>query len=105
MVFLVILIDQILCNSAGFVQRDFEAVRVDVGDDGEVAVRANGVVSIFVEGGGRVIFNFMVAVGKSAVIISLSCLFSKRKKRTEERYPSSLRIIATLAPLEEAVLW
>lgn len=53
MVVTVVFADQILRNSAGLVQRDLEAVGVDVGDYGEVVVGAEGVVgSVFFERGG-----------------------------------------------------
>jgi hypothetical protein len=46
------------------VERNFEAVRVDVGDYGEVGVGTDGVVGVFVEGGGWVV-DLVVAIGES----------------------------------------
>lgn len=65
MVYLVVFADQILCNSAGLVQRDLEAVGVDVGKHGEVAVWAERVVGVFVEGGDWGV-DFVVAEGEAA---------------------------------------
>lgn len=58
MVVTVVFADQVLRNSARLVQPDLEAVWVDVGDYGEVAVGAEGVVLVFV-------VDFVVAVGES----------------------------------------
>lgn len=58
MVVTVVFGDQILCNCARLVQRDLEAVWVDVGNYGEMAVGAEGVVVVFV-------VDFVVAVGES----------------------------------------
>lgn len=70
---------------------------MDVGDYGEVAIRAEGVVGVLIGGAGRAM-DFVVAVGESR---RLSTYVSLQKSDQCVVYPSSWRIIATFAPLEE----